>query len=452
MAEAKCPSLRVPPHSMEAEQAVLGAVLVDNGCWERLGADLAAADFYAADHAAIWRACAGLLSAGKPADVITVYAATEGQDHGHDLAYLNELAQQGLPGPAVSHYAAIVRERALRRALMRVAMELDVGACGAGGANDRSASALADEAITALMALQQRGAPSEPRPMRELLVSFLDDLSARAEGRTGAVESGLTDLDRITAGGGRPGELWVIGARPSMGKTALMLTLARNVGRQHQVLVLTQEDSLLTLTARHVAAAGGINLADLRDPRRAEQRGDADLWRRVQEGVDIVAPLRIDTDDQGGLTVADVRRKMQQTRRARGGLALVVLDYLQLMVGQGDNRNQMLGEVAYGLQRAARDLHCWVVLLSQLSRKADERPGPPQMSDLRDSGDIEGAAHLIGMLYRECMRKPATDANRNLAELHVCKQKNGPTDTVKLWFDGATQRFAGWPRSDGGGY
>ena len=148
-------------------------------------------------------------------------------------------------------------------------------------------------------------------------------------------------------------------------------------------------------------------------------------------------------DDQTGLTLADVRRKAQQVRMRCGRLDLIVVDYLQLMDDGGDNRNLALGLIANGLKRLAKEMNVWVVLLSQLNRKADERSGPPQMGDLRDSGDIEGAADLIGLLYREHMRKP-TPENKYWAQLHVCKQKNGPTDTLNLTFEGAHQRFSDW--------
>lgn len=431
-------SVRTPPHSAETEQAVIGAVLNDNALWEVVGGMLTAADFYDATHAAIWRTCAALIAASRPADVVSVFEAG-----GHELPYLNGLAQASMAGAArATHYAAVVREHALRRQVLRLAAAV----------GDRVHQAqpavpvqqLLDEAITAMLALQQRGQVQEPRPMRDLALEFLTDLEARASGQQTACSTGLFDLDRLTSGGGRPGELWVIGARPSMGKTAFMLSLCRHVGASNQVLVLTQEDSLLTLTARHIAAAGLVNLADLRNPTAAPPS----MWKGVASAVDEVSALRIDSDDQVGLTLAEVRRKIQQTKRRRGELALVVVDYLQLMQGDsataGDNRNQMLGAIANGLKLAAKQYGCWIVLLSQLSREADKVAGPPQIGHLRDSGDIEGAADLIGMLYRECMRKPRTEENEHLAELHVCKQKNGPTDTIRLWFDGATQRFGNW--------
>lgn len=195
----------------------------------------------------------------------------------------------------------------------------------------------------------------------------------------------------------------------------------------------------MALTARHVAAAGRVNLAHLRNPRTAPQA----MWSGVAEAVTELSPLRIAMDDQASLKMSDVRRKIQQVRRRHGELSLVVIDYLQLMEGEGDNRNQALGMLANGLKRAAKEFNCWIVLLSQLNREADKRAGPPQMSDLRDSGDIEGAADLIGLLHRQYVRTKKEEL-KYLAELHVCKHKNGRTDTLKLFFDGAVQRFGDW--------
>jgi replicative DNA helicase len=287
------------------------------------------------------------------------------------------------------------------------------------------------------MALGDGRRTDEPQDIEPLTAAFIDDLQERADGRTDAIATGLVDLDRLTGEGGRRGELWVVGARPSMGKTAFVLHLCRNVGRMHRVLMLTQEDSLMSLTQRHVAAAGAVNLSHLRNPQRAPDS----MWSGVTDGVNVLRELQISMDDQGSLTLADVRRKVQQVKRRHSDCAVVVIDYLQLMNGETDNRNHSLGALANGLKAMAKDLNCWVVLLSQLNREADKRNGPPQMSDLRDSGDIEGAADFIGLLHRQYMRT-RKEADKHDAELHVVKHKNGPTGSLKFWFDGARQVFA----------
>lgn len=431
--------LQVPPHSIEAEQSVLGALLIDNEVFDAVGAVLRSGDFYLLQHGAIYRVIVALVRAQQPADVITVFEACRGRDGVPvELGYLNELAQSVPSGRAAARYAAIVRERAARREVARLARALAGEVWGAADMR-RPLPDVLDGVVTALLALQHGASVQEPSDIVAQLPVFLDDLQDRADGKVCTFRTGLADLDRCTGGGGRRGELWVIGARPSMGKTAIVLQLCRSVGADYQVLLLSQEDSLLSAVSRFVAAAGGVNLADIRNPAQAPQA----MWQGVNDGVEQLQALHIALDDQTGLALADVRRKVQQVRRRHRRCDLVVVDYLQLMDDGGDNRNQALGAIANGLKKLSKELQCWIVLLSQLNRKADDRPGPPQMGDLRDSGDIEGAADFIGLLYREHMRKP-TDDNKHWAQLHVCKQKNGPTDTLNLFFDGALQRFSNW--------
>lgn len=420
----------LPPHSIEAEQSVLGAVLLDNEAWGAVAGLLVPRDFYDPVHAAIWGTLSALLGANKLADVITVFEAG-----GHDMAYLNDLAGSVVSARGAASYAQIVREHSLRREAMRLAMQLRDDALG----GVLPLAGLVDRSVTSLLALLQGARREEPQAMSELVRRYVDELNDRYEGKDSAICTGLADLDALTGGGGRPGELWVLGARPSMGKSAFVLSLARHVGREHGVLILTMEDSAMSATARHVAAAGGINLADLRNPRAAPES----MWGALSGAIEELAALHVCMDDQAALTVADVRRKVQQVTLRHGAPRLLVVDYLQMMDGEGENRNRELGKIAYQLQALGKETGTWIVLLSQLSREADKRNGPPQMSDLRDSGDIEAAARWIGMLHREWMRKPADD-NKHWAQLHVCKQSNGPTKTLDLYFDGALQRFGNW--------
>lgn len=426
-------SIRTPPHSEKAEQGLLGALLADNATFDRCADLIEAADFYFADHRAIFSTIARLVMANKPADVLTVHDAG-----GHDLAHLNALQAGLFTERHARQYATIVREAALRRKLIQLASGLADDAYG--DQNSADVPTLVDDAITSLLGLSGASTTAEPVDISDLAMRFIDELSDRANGVTvDTIATGLADMDELFGGGGRRGELWVIGARPSMGKTALTLTVSRNVAATYQALMLTQEDSLQALTSRHVAAAGRVNLADIRNPKRAPES----MWGGVAEGVEIVGRLMLRMDDQAALTLMDVRRKIQQVKRRTGKCDLVVIDYLQLMDGEGDNRNQALGQLANGLKRAAKELDCWIILLSQLNRKVDERNGPPVMSDLRDSGDIEGAADVIGLLHREFMRN-RTEDNKHHAELHVVKHKNGPTGVIHLHFDGSVQRFENW--------
>lgn len=432
---------RTPPHSTEAEHAVLGSLLLDNRAFDAVADVLAPERFYFPEHAAIYTTMSRLLLASKPADVVTVFEAG-----GHDLSMLNALAQSMVSVRNARRYAEIVAEHWHRRELQRIALDLHDELMQQGSDGAPSFAAVADAAAGKILALCGGAAASqEPIGIEAAAVRFVDQLNAMADGQVCTIRTGLSDVDEATAGGGRPGELWVIGARPSMGKSAFVQTVALNVSRTQGVLMLTQEDSVETWVSRAVANLGRVNLADLRNPLRAK---DADrMWTGVAEGVDDLPKRALLLDDQGGLSLADVRRKAKQAKRKlNGNLSLVIVDYLQLMSGDGDNRNQMLGHIANGMKALAKELGVWVILLSQLSRKADETSGLPQVSHLRDSGDIEGAADTIGLLHRESQRKK-TDENKHWAQLHLAKQKNGPTCTVNLHFDGAFQRFTDWEGS-----
>lgn len=436
-------TLRVPPHSVEAEQSLIGGLLIDNGAWERVGDLVVERDFYRFEHRTIFGALRQLIVAGKAADAITVHEQLQrvaGDKRLEDcggMAYINALAQS-VPGASNARaYATIVRERSRARALIGLCDEMASRAFQDAGQVD----GLIDRSITSLLALQNGAVQQEPICLSELLPEFLDGLTQRYEagGDAGTIATGLHDVDRLTSGGMRAGELWVIGARPSMGKTALTLTVSRNTSAGHAVLLLTQEDSAQSMVMRQVAAEGRVNLSNLRAPRQAPN----EMWSGVTDAVDRLKDRRLYIDDQPGLTLADVRRKVQQVRRRDPELRVVIVDYLQLMEGEGDNRNLELGRIANGLKKAAKEFGITVVLCSQLNREADKLSGPPLLHHLRDSGDIEGAADVIGLLYRRFRVKPEPSI-KYWAQLHVAKHKNGPTDTLDLWFDGETQRFENW--------
>lgn len=424
--------LRVPPHNHEAEQALLGSVLLDNAAFDRVSDIVSAEHFYRVEHREIWSVLVRQIMSHRTADALTVFDAL-----GRDLEYLTALTSSVSSSRSARRYAEIVNEHWRERRLITIGDEIVGDAYNA--PDSGTCAERVDKAVTALLGVSAANDLREPRSIDQILGPWVDRLNDAASSEVElGIATGLRNLDKLTSGGMRRGELWVVGARPSMGKSALSLTIARNVAQRHRVLFLSQEDSEDMLVSRLVASAGRVNLADLRNPRHAPQ----EAWSGVTEGVEQLTPLHLSIDDQAGLTLMDVRRKIQQAKR-RGGVDLVVVDYLQLMQGKAETRNRELGDIANGLKTAAKDFDITILLLSQLSRKADERSGPPQMSDLRESGDIEGAADFIGMLFREWMRKPSEE-NRHFAELNVCKQKNGPTDTVRLHFDGRHQLFTDW--------
>lgn len=431
------------PHSVEAEQSVLGALLIDNAAAEAVG-DLQPAAFWVAAHRVIWRAMQGLLSSGRPADPLTVHDAlgAASADVG-GLPYLVQLSASVASARNVARYAAIVRQRALRRQAIALGHRLIDEARDLQGDGGDGLAALVDSCAAELLALQEGGSRDEPVLLAELLPQWLDDLQARADGRTDAISTGLPDLDRALAGGFRAGELVVLGARPSMGKSALMLTLARMVAGGADgggVLVASLEDSDVMICSRLVAAAGRANLGDIRKP-RAE---DARLWDRVTDGVEAIQSLPLYIDAKATQSLASVRRAALQVRRRQGKLALVVVDYLQLMEGETgrahETRSLELATIARGMKRLAKELGCCVLLLSQLSREADKTNTPPRIDHLAESGGVEQAADVVILLWRKG-RNSDKPEDKHHAQAELAKNKNGATCTVRLHFDGATQRF-----------
>lgn len=432
--------LKVPPHSVEAEQSLLGAVLLDNAAFDAAGNQLRAADFYVGQHRVIWQACAELISANKPADPITVLVHLQAQDRAEaagGIQYLHELVQSVPSARSAGHYAGIVRQRAVCRELLRVAADLQHEAMQAAGPKG-DIGALIDRTALRLLDLQQGSGDGAPTPISDLLPRWIDDLNDRAEGKTDAIPMGYADLDRKMAGGARRGELVVIGARPSMGKSAFVLRVARTVAAVGPVLKLTMEDSASMLVSRHVAAAGRVNLADVRSP--DPSRVPANFWDGISDGVEVLRPLKLYINDQPALELHDVRRKALQVKGREGDLLLIIVDYLQLMEGDGESRAQELTRIARGLKRLAKELNCVVLCLSQLSREADKTDAPPRLDHLAESGGIEQAADVIGLLWREARRKPKP-GNEHAAQVELVKNKNGATCTVQLQFFGATQRF-----------
>jgi replicative DNA helicase len=420
-----------PPHSMEAEQAVLGAVMLDNAALDRITDLLRVEDFFDPAHRAIYGAMRGLVLAHKVADVITV-----GEASGHSMALLNSFCQSVPSAAGVGTYAKIVRERANERALMCIGHGL------AASAPDpkRTLAQKIDGAMTSLARVADGTASRESVTLQAAIVEFVERMSAEAEGRTRCIQTGLAALDKILAGGLREGELMVIGGRPKMGKTALVLTLARNMAQRYGVLLCSQEMPTNELVARNTAALGSLNLAALRQPSEMAP----DQWSRMSDAIERMKSLSMVIDDQRALTLGDVRRKLMAAKRM-ASIDVVVVDFLQLMNGEGDNRNSELDRIANGLKALAGEFCVAIILLSAMSREADKRHGPPVMTDLRDSGAIEAAADIIALLYREFSHPLGqhTDDWRNHAQLEIV-QRNGPPGTINLWFSGEYQQFADW--------
>jgi replicative DNA helicase len=449
--------LRVPPHSIEAEQSVLGGLLLDNSAWDRAGDLLTDSDFYRYEHKAIYRAIGELVAATKPADVITVFEQL--QMHGKaeecgGIAYLNALAQSVPSAANLRRYAEIVRERAVLRKLIEASDEIATNAFNPQG---RSVSQILDEAEGRVFQIGEEGQRSKQgfQSMDQLVVQLIDRVTELhdngAEDVTG-VRTGFVDLDRMTAGL-QPGDLIVLAARPSMGKTAFALNIAENVAVHEQlpVVVFSMEMGASQLALRMVGSLGRIDQSHLRTGRLND-----DEWGRLSEAVDKLKSASVFIDETAALNPAELRARARRQARMCGKLGLIVVDYLQLMSGSSgsdENRATELGEISRGLKALAKELQCPVMALSQLNRSVETRNDKrPMMSDLRESGAIEQDADVIMFIYRDdYYNKDSKEPG--VAEIIIGKQRNGPTGDLKLTFLKPLTRFDNHAvGGDGAGY
>jgi replicative DNA helicase len=449
--------LRVPPHSIEAEQSVLGGLLLDNSAWDRAGDLLTDSDFYRYEHKAIYRSIGELVAATKPADVITVFEQL--QMHGKaeecgGVAYLNALAQSVPSAANLRRYAEIVRERAVLRKLIEASDEIATNAFNPQG---RSVSQILDEAEGRVFQIGEEGQRSKQgfQSMDQLVVQLIDRVTELhdngAEDVTG-VRTGFIDLDRMTAGL-QPGDLIVLAARPSMGKTAFALNIAENVAVHEQlpVVVFSMEMGASQLALRMVGSLGRIDQSHLRTGRLND-----DEWGRLSEAVDKLKSASVFIDETAALNPAELRARARRQARMCGKLGLIVVDYLQLMSGSSgsdENRATELGEISRGLKALAKELQCPVIALSQLNRSVETRNDKrPMMSDLRESGAIEQDADVIMFIYRDdYYNKDSKEPG--VAEIIIGKQRNGPTGDLKLTFLKPLTRFDNYAiGGDGGGY
>ncbi len=432
--------LRVPPHSTEAEQSVLGGLLLDNLAFDRAAELLADSDFYRHEHRLIFGAIRGLIQAGKPADVVTVFEHLQSQGKAEDagkLKYLNDLAQSVPSAANMRRYAEIVRERAILRKLIAASDEIATTAFNREG---RQVSQILDEAESKILKIGEEGNRQQqgPQPMSGLVVALMDRVNELSESQGGdvtGVRTGYYDLDSMTAGL-QKGDLVVLAARPSMGKTAFALNIAEHVCIKEElpVLVFSMEMGAAQLALRLVGSLGRINQQNLRTGRLAD-----DEWGRLADAVEKLGRVSMFIDETSALSVAELRARARRMARQFGGtLGLIVVDYLQLMSGSGgneENRATELGEISRGLKALAKELQCPLIALSQLNRSVESRTDKrPMMSDLRESGAIEQDADIIMFIYRDEYYTKEACKEPGVAEIIIAKQRNGPVGTVKLTF------------------
>jgi replicative DNA helicase len=433
--------LRIPPSAVDAERGVLGALLLENGAWDRVSDLLLETDFYRVEHVAIFGAIRALLSAGQPADVVSVFDGLGAKaEEAGGLAYLNSLTQSVPSASSLQRHAAIVREKAILRRLVTVGDEIASGAYQGG-----APGVLLDQAQQKLLEIGE-GANGTADDWVEAYQGMVEHTELLERRRTGDIEAwstGLSDLDEYLEGGLRPGELVIVGARPSMGKTALGLTIGAHMAADRPVAFLSMEMSRAEVWDRLTAMLGHVPMSSVKRP----ARGAGLEWDRVSDGVERAKHLRLRVSDRGGLNINHVRSRARAAKR-KGGLEVLVVDYIGLMSGLDAkaNRNAQLGEVSRGLKTLARELGICVLCLAQLNRKAEERSDQmPQMSDLRDSGEIEQDADVILFIKRPIMANPDLGPEwQHYARLSVAKNRQGRCGVLDLAYLGEQTKFTGW--------
>ena len=438
-------SLKVPPHSVEAEQSVLGGLLLDNAAWDRIADFLSQGDFYRYDHRIIFEHIGRLIASTRPADVVTVYEALTTSVKAEEvggLAYLNALAQNTPSAANIRRYAEIVRDRAVLRRLVSVADEISADAFNPQGKEVRQ---LLDEAESKVFSIAEEGARGnqgflEIGPLLTQVVERIDTLyhTANPSDVTGT-PTGFVDLDRMTSGM-HGGELIIVAGRPSMGKTAFSMNIGEYVAVEYglPVAVFSMEMPGTQLTMRMLGSIGRLDQHRMRTGRLTDED-----WPKLTHAVQKMSEAQLFIDETGGLNPMELRSRARRLARQCGKLGLIIVDYLQLMSGSsaGENRATEISEISRSLKSLAKELDVPVIALSQLNRGLEQRPNKrPVMSDLRESGAIEQDAEVILFIYRDEVYNPDSP-DKGTAEIIIGKQRNGPIGPVRLTFLGQYTKF-----------
>jgi replicative DNA helicase len=437
--------LKLPPHSLEAEQSVLGGLLLDNDAVDKVGDIVAAADFYSDAHRLVYAHIVKLVAENKPADVVTVsesLASVQKLDYIGGLAYLGALVQNVPTAANIRHYAQIVRDRSILRQLAGTAGEIADSAYNPLG---RSAKEILDQAEARVLHIAEQGerGARQYAEIGQLLpgvVERIETLYNRDDpSDVTGVATGYSDLDRMTSGF-QPGDLVIIAGRPSMGKTSLALNIGEHVALDAKlpVAVFSMEMGASQLALRMIGSVGRLDQHKLRTGRLA-----AEDWDKLSSALGRLSEAPILIDETPALNAIEVRSRARRLAKTYGKLGLVIVDYLQLMQAstQGENRATEISEISRAMKSLAKELKVPVVALSQLNRSLEQRPNKrPVMSDLRESGAIEQDADVILFIYRDEVYNPDTQ-EKGVAEIIVGKQRNGPIGTVRLTFLGEYTRF-----------
>lgn len=441
--ELETESLRVPPHSIQGEQSVLGGLMLDNATWDQVADLLVEGDFYRKEHRLIFGAIATLAEQSQPFDVVTLAETLERKGDLVDaggLPYLVTLAEETPSAANITSYAGIVREYSVMRQLISVGTQISDSAFHPQG---RDSTELLDQAESKVFAIAEQRAKggSGFSPIKTLLtraVDRIETLFQQDEAMTG-LSTGFNDLDQMTSGL-QPADLIIVAGRPSMGKTTFAMNIAENVAIQARkpVAVFSMEMPGDALAMRMMSSLGRIDQLRVRTGKLED-----DEWPRLSSAVSMLAETRLFIDDTPALTPTEVRARARRLKREHKDLGLIVLDYLQLMQapGEGDNRTGEISAISRSLKALAKELNVPVIALSQLNRSLEQRTNKrPIMSDLRESGAIEQDADLIVFIYRdEVYNEESPD--KGMAEIIIGKQRNGPIGTTRLTFLGQYTKF-----------
>ncbi|MGF6273364.1 replicative DNA helicase [Massilia sp. UYP11] len=441
-------ALRIPPHSIEAEQSVIGGLLRDNAAWDRIADFMHAEDFYRYDHRIIFEQMVRLINAGKPADVITVYEACNQLGKAEEvggLQYLNAMAQNTPSAANIRRYAEIVRDRGILRQLITVADEISGNAFNPQG---KEVKQMLDEAESKIFAIAEQGARGAQgwlavQPLLTQVVERIDELYSREnQGEITGVPTGFIDLDRMTSGL-QPGDLVIVAGRPSMGKTAFSVNIGENVAIEAglPVAVFSMEMGGTQLAMRMLGSVGQLDQHRLRTGRLHDED-----WPRLTHAIQKMNDAQLYIDETPALNPIEMRARARRLARQCGKLGLIIVDYLQLMQGSkaGDNRASEISEISRSLKGLAKELQCPVIALSQLNRSLEQRPNKrPVMSDLRESGAIEQDADVIIFLYRDEVYNPDSP-DKGTAEIIIGKQRNGPIGAIRLTWIGQYTKFGNY--------
>jgi replicative DNA helicase len=435
-------ALKVSPHSVEAEQSVLGGLLIDNEAWFTIADRISETDFYRNDHRTIFRGIRSLADASKPFDIVTLAEWLESVDQieqAGGLPFLARLAENTPSAANISHYADIVRERSVLRQLIDAGNRITESGYNPQGRTAETLLDLSEQLVFAIAEQLTRGRFGI-RPIKELLVRALDRIDElfQADDPITGLSTGWAKLDEMTSGLQR-GDLIVVAGRPSMGKTAFALNIAEHVAIRHKVpvAVFSMEMPAEQLAMRMMSSLGRIDQHKVRTGKLQD-----DDWPRLTSAVTLLSETKMFVDETPAITPSELRARCRRIAREHG-LGLVVVDYLQLMQvpGTRENRATEISEISRSLKALAKEMGVPVIALSQLNRSLEQRQDKrPQMSDLRESGAIEQDADVICFIYRDEVYNEDSE-DKGIAEIIVGKQRNGPTGKVRLAFLGHYTRF-----------